>query len=262
MFISILRRLARLPLVNLFATKLEDYVDLARLAGTSNRRQITRNKLASITTIDDWLSFIRPLLPPTQINSEISGLISLATERKVRRVLEIGTAQGGTTFLLARGIPTTDWILTVDLLPRHKHVLSFLSGASCIFHALRGSSREDSTFTRIASLVGKEPVDLLFIDGDHSYEGVRDDYNRYSPLVKAGGLIVFHDIASISQSNTGQPNTGQRWVGGVPIFWQEVKTLGVRSWEFVEDWNQQGFGIGVIETPSKNTQELNKSTSN
>ncbi len=36
-------------------------------------------------------------------------------------------------------------------------------------------------------------VDLLFIDGDHSYEGVRTDWRTYAPLLAPGATIVFHD---------------------------------------------------------------------
>jgi hypothetical protein len=36
-------------------------------------------------------------------------------------------------------------------------------------------------------------IDVLFIDGDHSYNGVKNDFNLYSPLVKNGGYIVFDD---------------------------------------------------------------------
>lgn len=39
----------------------------------------------------------------------------------------------------------------------------------------------------------KKPIDLLFIDGDHSYEGVKSDYEAWSPFVKVGGVIAFHD---------------------------------------------------------------------
>lgn len=41
-----------------------------------------------------------------------------------------------------------------------------------------------------------EPLDILFIDGDHSYEGVFADYERHSPNVKDGGVIFFHDPCS------------------------------------------------------------------
>ncbi len=37
------------------------------------------------------------------------------------------------------------------------------------------------------------PYDMIFVDGEHSYEGVTEDYNNYYPLVKSGGVIAFHD---------------------------------------------------------------------
>jgi predicted O-methyltransferase YrrM len=37
------------------------------------------------------------------------------------------------------------------------------------------------------------PIDLLFIDGDHSYEGVRRDWNLFSGFLSEFGVVVFHD---------------------------------------------------------------------
>lgn len=36
-------------------------------------------------------------------------------------------------------------------------------------------------------------LDALFIDGDHLYEGVKSDFDKFSPFVKKGGIIIFHD---------------------------------------------------------------------
>ncbi len=36
-------------------------------------------------------------------------------------------------------------------------------------------------------------IDLLFIDGDHAYEGVRADWEAYKHLLRAGAVVVFHD---------------------------------------------------------------------
>jgi predicted O-methyltransferase YrrM len=240
-----LRRLAHLPGLDRLAARVEDRLDRARLAGTPARQNTTQRQLAGCRTTQDYLAFIRPILPFTQIDSEITGLLQLATERQVRRVLEIGTAQGGTTFLLSRAIPSTGWILTIDLLPRHSSVLRFLTAPRPAFHALGGSSSHPRTLRRVATLLGNEKVDLLFIDGDHSYEGVKADFQLYSPWVRPGGLVVFHDI--VPAAETGAPTAGHRWVGGVPRFWNEIKPQGARSWEFVESWTQGGFGIGVIE---------------
>jgi len=40
------------------------------------------------------------------------------------------------------------------------------------------------------------PCDLLFIDGDHSYEAVRTDLTLWLPSLKAGGVLAMHDIDS------------------------------------------------------------------
>ena len=39
-------------------------------------------------------------------------------------------------------------------------------------------------------------VDLVFIDGDHSWEGVSGDWNAWSPLVRVGGHVALHDSRS------------------------------------------------------------------
>lgn len=39
----------------------------------------------------------------------------------------------------------------------------------------------------------KKEIDLLFIDGDHSYEGVARDFNNWFSFVRAGGIIFLHD---------------------------------------------------------------------
>lgn len=36
-------------------------------------------------------------------------------------------------------------------------------------------------------------IDLLFIDGDHSYEGVKADWDAYKAFLKPGSIVVFHD---------------------------------------------------------------------
>jgi predicted O-methyltransferase YrrM len=37
------------------------------------------------------------------------------------------------------------------------------------------------------------PVDLVFIDGDHSYEGVRSDFERFGRRVRVDGAVLFDD---------------------------------------------------------------------
>jgi glycosyltransferase involved in cell wall biosynthesis len=39
-----------------------------------------------------------------------------------------------------------------------------------------------------------EPIRLLFIDGDHTYEATRQDFELWSPYVVQHGLVLFHDV--------------------------------------------------------------------
>lgn len=47
------------------------------------------------------------------------------------------------------------------------------------------------------------PIDVLFIDADHTYEGCKADYERYSPFVVSAGLIVFDDYTQENNPNNG-----------------------------------------------------------
>ena len=48
-------------------------------------------------------------------------------------------------------------------------------------------------------------VDLVFIDGDHSPEGCREDWDVWHPHVRAGGAVAFHDARLGQPDGTGSP---------------------------------------------------------
>ena len=60
------------------------------------------------------------------------------------------------------------------------------------FVLIKGNSRKDEVIKSVGSILDKKPVDLLFIDGDHSYSACMDDF-RYSKYLKKGGFVVFDD---------------------------------------------------------------------
>jgi len=59
-----------------------------------------------------------------------------------------------------------------------------------------GSSQDQSTVEKWKSLASSHRIDLLFIDGDHSLEGVKRDIEHWVPHVREGGLVLFHDYES------------------------------------------------------------------
>lgn len=103
-------------------------------------------------------------------------------------------------------------------------------------HLIRANSHEEKAFQKVLSLLDGKEIDFLFIDGDHSYEGVKKDWNMYAPLVREKGLIGFHDIIA----NTKDLRSG------VDRFWNEIK----RQYQYIEivddRKNKCGYGIGLL----------------
>jgi predicted O-methyltransferase YrrM len=169
---------------------------------------------------------------PKQIRSEVEGLRALVHERSAETILEIGTARGGTTALLADAASPDATVISVDLAhpPEVARRLHRLIRQELVL--VTGYSDAPETVKQVHAALRGRPLDVLFIDGDHSYEAAKRDYELYAPLVPPGGLIGFHDIV---------PGRAAR---GVPDLWQELRDES--STELVEDWSRESYGIGVL----------------
>jgi len=183
-------------------------------------------------------------IAPIQVYEEILQLAEMVYSLKPRRILEIGTARGGTLFIWCRLAAEDATIISIDLpggpfgggYPLWRGVLyKYFRKPGQKLHLVRGDSHDPGTLERVREILGGQELDFLFIDGDHTYEGVKRDFEMYSPLVRRGGVIAFHDIVP------GPPEN----VGGVPMFWRETKHR-YRHLEIVKDWHQGGCGIGVL----------------
>lgn len=181
---------------------------------------------------------------PMQIRSELMELAEIIAALKPVRALEIGTARGGTLFLLCRLAAARATVISVDLphgdfgagysplrIPLYKR----FAGPGQTLHLIRADSHRTDTLQRVTNILRAEPLDYLFIDGDHTYEGVKRDFQMYSPLVRKGGRVVFHDIAPHPQGLGGE----------VPRFWSEIKDQYL-SREIITD-STGGYGIGVLQ---------------
>lgn len=146
-----------------------------------------------------------------QHEGEIGPFAMWLESRKPHHVLEIGTLKGGTAALW-HGI-ATGHVVTIDLpngrfggadhgynaaavATRNAQLEKWFPRIRCL---TLDSHAEDSPLLAAQAFVEEyesrlEQIDFLFIDGDHTYEGVKRDFEMYSPLVRAGGIIAFHDI--------------------------------------------------------------------
>jgi predicted O-methyltransferase YrrM len=72
------------------------------------------------------------------------------------------------------------------------------------YKVVRGNSQAMDTVLKVKEYF-PEGIDLLFIDGDHSYKGVTNDFNLYFPLVNSGGYIIFDDYLPYKLGNYERP---------------------------------------------------------
>jgi predicted O-methyltransferase YrrM len=182
--------------------------------------------------------------------SELSALYSLVRQNPPRIVVEIGTARGGVFWGLCQLAQDVATIVSIDLpggnfgggySEQDAQRFNDYKRPGQTVYFLRLDSHELETRMKLAVAIpsaakdNNRTIDLLFIDGDHTYEGVKKDYQMYSPLVRKGGLIVFHDICHHPLVPSCQ----------VEKFWKEVKK-GKRTLEFIDANDQTWGGIGVI----------------
>ena len=128
---------------------------------------------------------------------ELAEILAAVQDVKPERLLEIGVGEGGTLWCwgelgvaqvlaVSAPVPGPEWVKhhTADLLFADSHT-------------------EQARQWVVDRLAG-EPLDVLFIDGDHSYEGAMADWLDYGPLVRPGGLVIFHDIYLPTEPGAGQ----------------------------------------------------------
>jgi predicted O-methyltransferase YrrM len=130
-------------------------------------------------------------------------LAGLAMTRGVKSIFEFGTYDGSTALLLARSVPTAE-IVTLDLPPSDAHdpgsiseqQLTVAGGVGSKFHDAPESSRirqllGDSRTFDFGQFHGS--MDLVLVDGGHSYECVRSDSENALRMLAPGGIVVWDD---------------------------------------------------------------------
>lgn len=153
------------------------------------------------------------------------------------RVLEIGSSFGGTLKRMASVMPKGAQLVSVDLpcdeTPKFLNPLATLQ-ETCRQIGLGGGNVElligDSHSPETIEAVRKyAPFDFVFIDGDHSYEGMKADWENYGPM---GKVVGFHDIAG--------------GLADCKKCWDEIRTQGFRTEEIIAPGHALIFGIGIV----------------
>lgn len=102
-------------------------------------------------------------------------------------ILEIGVREGVSTAAFLLGVETAGGhVFSVDVNPACKEIYDHPQWTFIHAHSVIDANEIGETVEGC--------VDILLIDGDHSYDTVMSDLNNFTPLVKPGGLILMHDI--------------------------------------------------------------------
>ena len=190
-----------------------------------------------------------PEFPSFQRKNELVRLLRFVTAASPERVCEIGAAGGGTLCALTRAARANATIVSVDAeftAARLAAFPKFARGSQAIV-CVQGDSHEVKTRQRVRAALGSFPIDVLVIDGDHSYDGVARDFELYASLVRKGGIVAFHDIVPDVRQRTGADTTADS--GGVPRFWAELRARYSGADEIIDHPAQDGCGLGVLPWP-------------
>lgn len=170
-----------------------------------------------------------------QYPNQFSKYLCLLQKQSISSYIEIGSRWGGTFILTTEYLKRFNHLeksVAVDII--HSPVEEYCaSNPETMFMKSNSQSQEFKQY------MATHHFDLIFIDGDHSYAGVKNDYEISKD---SGKIFVFHDIVS-------DP------CGGVVYFWNELKEKEKDKYDFFEFteqyndvWNathQKFLGIGV-----------------
>ena len=188
--------------------------------------------------------------------AELAGTLATLQSGNPVTMLEIGAGNGGTAWVWSK-LPSLEKLIVLDLpngpwggteLDQKMEYIKQNSDVELVF--IKGNSQNSEAKIAVLNQLGideniyvdggydeEDKLDILHIDGDHSYEGVKSDFLTYSPLVKKGGLVIFHDICEHA-AETGC---------NVRKFWLELlETCPKENYvEFICEPTNWG-GVGVI----------------
>jgi predicted O-methyltransferase YrrM len=127
--------------------------------------------------------------------AEMLYVVAIAKIRDAKNIFEFGTYMGRTTYHLA-SISDDVRVTTLNLPPDRSGKY-----APFIGRFFQGTEREMQITQLFEDAYNFDPkplakkFDFIFIDGDHSYEGVENDTLKAFKLLKPGGVIMWHDYA-------------------------------------------------------------------
>jgi predicted O-methyltransferase YrrM len=155
------------------------------------------------------------LIPPRTMHSHADAGVLRATAAGRRRVVEIGVYEGSSAAVLCEVLEPGAELHLIDPFGEHGWALPAGWGATegasrrVVERARRRYDGPQVTwhvdYSAAVAARWQGAVDLVFIDGDHSEDGVRADWEGWNGFVEPGGAVVFHDARLTQEGGRGLP---------------------------------------------------------
>jgi predicted O-methyltransferase YrrM len=117
-----------------------------------------------------------------------------------KRLAEIGVWHGVTTCRLRKAMAADAILYAIDPYPAGRLGFStqYVIGHREVSKVSNGSLKwiRQTGAEAARSLAGAGSFDFVFIDGDHSYEGLQADWTAWKPLLASSGMVALHDSRS------------------------------------------------------------------
>jgi len=160
---------------------------------------------------------------------EAALLYQLARDATSGPFAEIGRFKGGSTIVFATALPEGVELWSYDL---HVALRPDMPGEQ-LDRELSSALERFGLAHKVHLVVADsrtvdppaEPLEVLFIDGDHSYEGAKADFERWQAFVRPDGHVLFHDAVDTGGYGNVYPGVarlvgeierggGWRWLAG------------------------------------------------
>ena len=158
---------------------------------------------------------------------DLKILLPIVAKIEPENILEIGMHQGYSIETWVRAFSCR----VIGIEKDSPTPISYTSPFSPLWNT---DSHNLDTLQKVKDLTHGELIDFLFIDGDHSLEGVQQDFEMYSPLVREGGIIVLHDVVYTSPDPLSPVM--------VRPFWEILK----KQYPYLEIRTKGSTGMGVL----------------
>jgi predicted O-methyltransferase YrrM len=117
-----------------------------------------------------------------------------------RRLVEIGVMHGVTTAVLRAAMSEAGVLTAIDPHPAGRLGVSFERAIARREVEAVPRGRVELLRTDSAGALARwtEPIDFLFVDADHSWRGIDEDWRGWTPFVAPGGIAALHDSRPVA----------------------------------------------------------------